>query len=57
MVTKPEGIRRSTSPRQLGYHLPAEWELHEATWFSWPSDLETWPHELGEVEATYVEMI
>ena len=23
-------------PAALGYHLPAEWELHAATWLSWP---------------------
>jgi len=24
------------SPAALGYRMPAEWELHEATWLSWP---------------------
>jgi agmatine deiminase len=24
------------TPRQLGYHMPAEWEKHDATWLSWP---------------------
>ena len=24
------------TPAQLGYRLPAEWELHAATWLSWP---------------------
>lgn len=23
--------------------MPAEWEPHEATWLSWPHNLETWP--------------
>lgn len=23
-------------PAKKGYHLPAEWETHEATWLSWP---------------------
>jgi agmatine deiminase len=26
----------SRTPRSLGYRFPAEWEKHEATWFSWP---------------------
>jgi agmatine deiminase len=26
----------STTPAALGYTFPAEWEKHEATWFSWP---------------------
>ena len=24
------------APAQLGYHMPAEWESHSATWLSWP---------------------
>ena len=24
------------TPRELGYTFPAEWEPHDATWFSWP---------------------
>jgi agmatine deiminase len=24
------------TPAQLGYRVPAEWELHAATWLSWP---------------------
>jgi agmatine deiminase len=24
------------TPAELGYHMPAEWELHSATWLSWP---------------------
>jgi agmatine deiminase len=26
----------SQPPAALGYHLPAEWEPHSATWLSWP---------------------
>jgi agmatine deiminase len=25
-----------STPAQLGYRMPAEWERHEATWLSWP---------------------
>src|SRR6266478_8973947 len=24
------------TPAELGYHMPAEWEPHAATWLSWP---------------------
>lgn len=27
---------KASTPRQLGYTFPAEWEPHDATWFSWP---------------------
>src|SRR5437879_4390341 len=26
----------SQTPAALGYRMPAEWELHAATWLSWP---------------------
>jgi agmatine deiminase len=26
----------ATTPRALGFRMPAEWERHEATWLSWP---------------------
>ena len=26
----------AATPQQLGYRMPAEWELHAATWLSWP---------------------
>ncbi|MBI4394697.1 MAG: agmatine deiminase family protein [Candidatus Omnitrophica bacterium] len=37
--------------------MPAEWEVHEATWLSWPHDLETWGSQLSALEETYVEII
>src|SRR5437764_1081733 len=26
----------AATPAQLGYRMPAEWEPHAATWFTWP---------------------
>ncbi len=26
----------TNTPNSLGYHMPAEWELHEGTWLIWP---------------------
>jgi len=46
------------SPRLLGYRLPAEWELHKATWISWPKNIDTFPEKiLPRVEETYCEII
>ena len=28
----------SKSPKDLGYHMPAEWESHEGTWLIWPHE-------------------
>jgi agmatine deiminase len=47
-----------TSPRALGYRMPAEWEPHRATWFAWPHNSETWPDpsQLAPVKEIWVQM-
>ncbi len=45
------------SPRHLGYRMPAEWELHEATWLAWPHNQGTWPQLLEKVRVAYIELI
>lgn len=48
----------SSSPAELGYRWPAEWEPHAATWLSWPKNPETWPGGLlARVERTFVEIV
>ena len=37
------------TPRNRGFHMPAEWEPHEAVWISWPHNETTFPH-LSDVE-------
>jgi agmatine deiminase len=38
--------------------MPAEWELHEATWLAWPHNLDTWPpDQLELVKQVWIEMI
>ncbi len=44
------------TPKALGYHMPAEWEPHDAVWLSWPHDRETFP-DLAAVESAYVGII
>ena len=44
------------TPRSLGYHMPAEWEKHEAIWLAWPYDLDSFP-EIEAVENAYAAMI
>ncbi len=45
----PQEIRR----RLAGYRMPAEWELHLATYLTWPHNLETWPGKFDPVPAQY----
>ncbi|MDD1701375.1 MAG: agmatine deiminase family protein [Methanoregula sp.] len=48
--------RPGATPNNQGYHMPAEWEPHDAIWLSWPHNKMTFPH-LKEVEDAYVEFI
>ncbi len=45
------------TPAQLGYHLPAEWEPHHATWIAWPHQPEDWPGKFEVVPWVYVEIV
>jgi agmatine deiminase len=38
------------NPKSLGYYFPAEFEMHEATWLSWPHKEASWP---GKIDAIY----
>lgn len=45
-------------PAKLGYSMPAEWELHEATWLSWPHrDGISFPGSYDRVIPTFVKMV
>ena len=50
------GFRLEDTPLQLGYHMPAEWEEHDAIWLAWPYDQDTFP-EVEKVEDAYVAII
>ena len=45
------------TPRALGYRMPAEWELHEATWLAWPWNHEDWPGKFQPIPWLYAEII
>lgn len=45
------------TPSQLGYQMPAEWEVHDAVWLSWPYDPDTFPDRVERVENIYLEII
>jgi agmatine deiminase len=45
------------TPHALGYHMPAEWELHEATWLSWPHKEASWPGAFEPVPGIFAEMV
>ena len=46
-----------TTPRALGYGMPAEWVPHRGTWLSWPHNRETWPTQLEMVRDVWVRVV
>jgi len=39
------------------FRMPAEWEPHQATWLSWPHNIETWPENiLPRIEELFAKM-
>jgi agmatine deiminase len=49
-------LRNGDTPRNRGFHMPAEWEPHDAVWLSWPHNNTTFPH-ISAVEEAYYEFI
>ena len=49
-------IRPGDTPRNRGFHMPAEWEPHDAVWLSWPHNKNTFP-KLPAVEEAYFEFV
>jgi agmatine deiminase len=45
------------TPAELGFYMPAEWHSHAGTWLTWPTDPETWPGRVDQVEEIYLELI
>jgi len=48
---------QSLTPAALGYHQPAEWESHEATWLGWPHNASDWPGKFEVIPWVYGEMV
>jgi agmatine deiminase len=46
-----------STPKELGYRMPAEWEPHQATWLSWPHKEASWPGKLQIIQKIYARMI
>jgi agmatine deiminase len=46
-----------TTPRELGFRMPAEWEPHEATWLAWPHERSDWPGKFAPIPWVYCEVV
>jgi agmatine deiminase len=49
--------RAKKTPAALGFHFPAEWELHEATWIGWPHNPADWPGKFAPIPWVYGEIV
>lgn len=38
------------SPAEQGYRMPAEWDLHAATWLAWPHNAGDWPGKIAPIQ-------
>ena len=45
-----------TRKDSIHYRLYAEWELHKATWLSWPHNPTDWPGKMSAVQKIYAEL-
>ena len=49
--------KRSATPAELGFSMPAEWARHEATWLGWPHNETDWPAKIDTIRWVYGEMV
>lgn len=45
------------TPKQEGFHFPAEWHPHQATWLSWPHNQESWPGKIESIFSAYTQFV
>lgn len=43
----------ASTPKELGFRFPAEFEKHESTWLSWPHKEASWPGKLESIYPSY----
>jgi agmatine deiminase len=45
------------TPKQLGFHFPAEFEKHDSTWLSWPHKEASWPGKIESIFPAYATFV
>ncbi len=45
------------TPKDLNFHFPAEWFPHEATWLSFPRNIDTWEDRFDNIYPAYFSFI
>ncbi len=49
-------VRRSQTPREAGYRMPAEWQPHSSCWLAWPAHAEIWGEALSTARQQFVAL-
>src|ERR1700681_4708684 len=49
--------RKSSTPYQHGFRMPAEWEAHAATWLAWPHEKTDWPGKFPPIPWVYADIV
>ena len=44
-------------PADMGYQMPAEWEVHAGTWLGWPHELTDWPGKFAPIPWAFAEIV
>jgi agmatine deiminase len=57
ITLKPALHGMESTPRVLGYRMPAEWETHRATWLGWPNNRTDWPGKFEPIPWVYAEIV
>ncbi|MDP4529367.1 agmatine deiminase [Alkalimonas delamerensis] len=47
----------STTPRQDGFYMPAEWQPHRQTWMVWPERTDNWRLGAKPAQAAFTQVI
>src|SRR5438445_3032800 len=50
-------LTAKSTPAELGFSMPAEWQRHEATWLGWPHNQTDWPGKLDTIRWVYGEIV
>ncbi len=56
-TVREKTARPVPAPARTGFHMPAEWEPHEATWVGWPHNASDWPGKLAAVRWACGEIV
>ena len=56
-MPQPRAISKNSTPADLGYRMPAEWEPHEATWLGWPHEVTDWPGKFATIPWAFAEIV